>query len=83
MPTPETMKGMGTSFRRNDFWDCLAGQALCTYDWLPLMPSTNHITNACPPRRFQSLYSFLLEFLKWEIVRREKQLRDLSLCSLS
>ena len=27
-PTPETIRGIGTSFRRNDFRDCLSGQAL-------------------------------------------------------
>ena len=28
---PETFKGMGTSFRRNDFWDRLGGQALLMF----------------------------------------------------
>ena len=27
-PTPAVIKGMGTSFRRNVFWDRLGGQAL-------------------------------------------------------
>ena len=27
-PTPETVRGMGTSFRRNGLWDRLGGQAL-------------------------------------------------------
>ena len=27
-PTPATIRGMCTSFRRNDFWDHLGGQAL-------------------------------------------------------
>ena len=26
-PTPETIKGMGTSYRHKDFWDHLGGQA--------------------------------------------------------
>ena len=26
-PIPENIRGMGTSFRRNDFWDRLGGQA--------------------------------------------------------
>ena len=29
-PTPETIRGMSTSFRRNDFWDRLGGQAFLT-----------------------------------------------------
>ena len=27
-PTPEITRGMGTSFKCNDFWDCLGGQVL-------------------------------------------------------
>lgn len=27
-PTPETTRGMGTSFKCNDFWDCLGAQVL-------------------------------------------------------
>ena len=27
-PPPETIRGMGTSFQHNDFWDHLSGQAL-------------------------------------------------------
>ena len=27
-PTADTIRGMGTSFRRNDFWDRLGGQAV-------------------------------------------------------
>ena len=27
-PTPETTRRMGTSFKCNDFWDCLGGQVL-------------------------------------------------------
>ena len=26
--TPETTRGMGTSFKCSDFWDCLGGQVL-------------------------------------------------------
>ena len=37
-PTPESIRGMGTSFRRNDFWDRLWGlggaEASVNYDWL-------------------------------------------------
>ena len=34
--TPETRRGMGTSFRRNVFWDRLGGQALLMIgSWLP------------------------------------------------
>ena len=29
-PTPETIRGMGTSFRCNDFWD---GWTCVTFDW--------------------------------------------------
>ena len=44
-PTPESIRGMGTSFRRNDFWDRLWGlvggggggggeaEASVNYDW--------------------------------------------------
>ena len=27
-PTPETIREMGTGFRRNDFWNRLGGQAV-------------------------------------------------------
>ena len=27
-PTPETTRGMGTSFKCSDFWDCLGEQVL-------------------------------------------------------
>ena len=27
LATPETLRGMGTSFRRNDFWDLLGGKS--------------------------------------------------------
>ena len=36
---PETIRGMGASFRRNDFWDRLGGQALPMIGyWLPWIP---------------------------------------------
>ena len=50
--TPDTRRGMGTSFRCNDFWNRLGGHALlfnmvngCLGYHQPI------ITNACPPKR--------------------------------
>ena len=42
-PTPETIRGMGTSFRCNDSWDSLSGQVLLMIGgWYPRQPLTNH-----------------------------------------
>ena len=39
----EIIRGIGTSFRRNDFWDGFCGQALVMIGyWLPWLPSTYH-----------------------------------------
>ena len=50
-PIPETIRGMGTSFRRKDFWDHLGGQLVngCFEYYRPTRPI---ITNACQPKRF-------------------------------
>ena len=57
-PTPVTTREMGTSSRRNDFWDHL-GRNCLFYDWLmvasntidqselQLTDPTNHCTKAC------------------------------------
>ena len=38
----ETIRGMGTSFRHNDFWDHLGGQALVMIGrWYSRQPLTN------------------------------------------
>ena len=34
-PTPETKGRLGISLQRNEFWDCLDGQALLIGYWLP------------------------------------------------
>ena len=42
-PTPETIRGMGTSFRCSEFWDRLIGQVLVMIgQWYPRRPLTNH-----------------------------------------
>ena len=42
-PTPETIRGMGTSFRCNDSWDSLSGQVLLMIGgWYPRQPLINH-----------------------------------------
>ena len=42
-PTQETIREMGTSFRRNHFWDRLGGQALVMIGWwYSRQPLTNH-----------------------------------------
>ena len=53
-PTPETRRGMGTSFRSDGFWDRLGGRVLlfnmvngCLGYHQPI------ITNPCPPKRSQ------------------------------
>ena len=66
--TPETMRGMGTSFRCNDFWDSLGGQTLVMIGrWYPRQPLTNHkkrlstqtIPECVAPKACtHSLYSF-------------------------
>ena len=39
----ETIRGMGTSFRHNDFWDHLGGQALVMIGrWYSRQPLANH-----------------------------------------
>ena len=53
-----TFKGMGTSFRRNDFWDHLGGQVLL------FMVIQAILENLCA----ESLYAFPLYFLEWGIV---------------
>jgi len=49
LPTPESIRGMGTGFRRNDFWDQLWGggggggsgaEASVNYDWLMVALNT-------------------------------------------
>ena len=41
--TTETIRGMGTRFRRNDFWDRSGGQALVVIGWwCSGQPGTNH-----------------------------------------
>ena len=41
--TPETIREMGTSFRRNHFWDRLGGQAIVMIGWwYSRQPLTNH-----------------------------------------
>ena len=41
-PTPETIRGMGTSFRCNDLWDRSGGQALLLISgWYPRQPLTH------------------------------------------
>ena len=43
IPTPEAIRGLGTSFRRNDFWDLLDGQTLAMIGrWYSRQPLTNH-----------------------------------------
>ena len=43
IPIPENIGGVGTSFRRNDFWDRLVEQAPLVALWrLPWIASTNH-----------------------------------------
>ena len=43
-PTQETIREMGTSFRRNHFWDRLGGQALVMIGWwYSRQPLTNHM----------------------------------------
>ena len=42
-PTPEAIRGVGTSFRRNDFWNLLDGQTLAMIGpWYSRQPLTNH-----------------------------------------
>lgn len=40
---PESIRGMGISFQRNDFWGRLGGQtSLMIGQWMPWMPLTNN-----------------------------------------
>ena len=80
-PSPVTMGrgeggggGVGTSFRRNDFRNRLAGQASLMIGFVNGCLE-NHLpskTNVCPPKRShfhctQSLYLFSIQFLMWGI----------------
>ena len=53
-PTPETIGRLGISLQRNEFWDCLDGQALLIImvsgclDYHPPI-----ISNTCPPKQSQ------------------------------
>ena len=54
IPTPQTLRGMGTSSQHNDFWDCLGGQAFLMIGFgsvlrtMPAFDSKKHILNQLP-----------------------------------
>ena len=56
LSTPETVRGMGTNFQCNDFWDRLGGHARVTYDWWMVFNCA------------ESLYPISSWFLEWGIV---------------
>ena len=66
-PIPETTRQLGTSLRRNDFWDHLCRQALLNCDWS--IDASNTID-----QRFQKSLCLMLVpiipkvFVVWEIM---------------
>ena len=73
--TPETLRAMGTSFLREDFWDRLGGQALVMIGrWYSRQTLTNQKLPLSTSRSQKSFrrqlvrMMFPLHFLEWGIV---------------